>query len=158
MNYNSVCAEFRQYVSQLGTKKGRFHPIYSGSCGYGSGWRCVDHEKRLLLSETLPRETLPGPDVRLFVLADEQGEGENASEVVVFYRAPRVPRPIFKQSTGPRHFHSKLAPQSLVFGHYRAQKRGKSCRSCPRKRLDSIQFFANKMLDLQFSFGSQSSY
>ena len=33
-----------------------------------------DHEKRLLLSKTLSRETLPGPDVRLFVLADEQGE------------------------------------------------------------------------------------
>ena len=33
-----------------------------------------DHEKRLLLSKTLSRETMPGPDVRLFVLADEQRE------------------------------------------------------------------------------------
>ena len=33
-----------------------------------------DHEKLLLLSKTLSRETLPGPDVRLFVLADEQRE------------------------------------------------------------------------------------
>ena len=33
-----------------------------------------DHEKRLLLSKTLSRETLSGPDVRLFVLADEQRE------------------------------------------------------------------------------------
>ena len=38
----------------------------------------------------------------------------------------RVPRPIFKRTTGPRHFHSKLAPQSSVFAHYRTQKRGKS--------------------------------
>ena len=77
---------------------------------------------------------------------------ENSSEVVVFYRAPRVPRPIFKQSTGPRLFHSELALQSLVFAHYHTQKRGKSCRICPGKRLDSIQFFANKMLHSQFSF------
>ena len=33
-----------------------------------------DHEKRLLLSKTVSRETMPGPDVRLFVLADEQRE------------------------------------------------------------------------------------
>ena len=33
-----------------------------------------DHDKRLLLSKTLSRETMPGPDVRLFVLADEQRE------------------------------------------------------------------------------------
>ena len=33
-----------------------------------------DHDKRLLLSKTLSRETLSGPDVRLFVLADEQME------------------------------------------------------------------------------------
>ena len=33
-----------------------------------------DHEKRLLLSKAVSRETMPGPDVRLFVLADEQGE------------------------------------------------------------------------------------
>ena len=83
---------------------------------------------------------------------------ENSSEVVVFYRAPRVPRPVFKRSTGPRHFHSKLAPQSLVFAHYRTQKRGKSCKDLPRKRLDSIQFFANKMPDLQFSFGSSERF
>lgn len=50
-----------------------------------------------------------------------RGGGENSSEVVVFYRAPRVPRPIFKRSTGPRHFHSKLAPQNLVFAHYRTK-------------------------------------
>lgn len=83
---------------------------------------------------------------------------ENSSEVVVFYRAPRVPRPIFKRSTGPRHFHSKLAPQSLVFAHYRTQKRGKSCKDLPRKRLDSIQFFENKTPDLQFSFGSSERF
>ena len=33
-----------------------------------------DHDKRLLLSKTVSRETMPGPDVRLFVLADEQRE------------------------------------------------------------------------------------
>lgn len=33
-----------------------------------------DHEKRLLLSKTVSCETMPGPDVRLFVLADEQRE------------------------------------------------------------------------------------
>lgn len=83
---------------------------------------------------------------------------ENSSEVVVFYRAPRVPKPISKRSTGPRLFHSKSAPQSLVFTHYRTQKRGKSCRICPGKRLDSIQFFENKIPDLQFSFGSSERF
>ena len=51
---------------------------------------------------------------------------ENSSEVVAFYRAPRVPRPISWRPSDPRHFHSKLAPQSSVFAHYRTQKRGKS--------------------------------
>ena len=83
---------------------------------------------------------------------------ENSSEVVVFYRAPRVPRPIFKRSTGPRLFHLRLAPQILVFAHYRTQKRGKSCWIYPVRRLDSIQFFANKMSDLQFSFGSSERF
>lgn len=75
-----------------------------------------------------------------------------------FLPGTRVPRPIFKRSTGPRHFHSKLAPQNLVFAHSRTQKRGKSCRICPGKRLDPIQFFENKIPDLQFSFGSSERF
>ena len=125
------------------TKKGVFHPFYSGpyACGSGwrrcgSGWRRRLIYNRLFFAVTLSREALTGPDVRLFLLADEQVETgryvrpvfespkqylfgtqqavfsvtrnifgnakqlarkgeESSSEVVAFYRAPRVPRPDF---------------------------------------------------------------
>ena len=58
---------------------------------------------------------------------------ENSSEVVVFYRAPRVPRPISWRPSGPRHFHSKLALQNLVFAHYRTKNGANPAGFAPEK-------------------------
>ena len=63
------------------TKKGVFHPFCSGpyACGSGwrrcgSGWRRRLIYNRLFFAVTLSREALTGPDVRLFLLTDEQVE------------------------------------------------------------------------------------
>ncbi len=131
-----------------------------------------DHEKRLLLSKTLSRETMPGPDVRLFVLADEQGETgrdvrpvfggqkhymfcprqavfsvtrnrfrnrkqlarkgvENSSEVVVFYRAPHVPRPDFNRRRVSGTLRSKMGSLEGIIASYGQKKRSRLSKAAP---------------------------
>ena len=82
---------------------------------------------------------------------------ENSSEVVVFYRAPRVPRPISWRPSGPRHFHSKLAPQNLVFAHYRTKNGANPAGFAPEK--GSIRSnFSRIKCPLQFSFGCSERF
>ena len=132
-----------------------------------------DHDKRLLLSKTLSRETMPGPDVRLFVLAGEQaGTGRdirpvfwggqkhymfcprqavfsvtrnrfrnrkqlarkgvgNSSEVVVFYRAPHVPRPDFNRRRVSGTLRSKMGTLEGIIASYGQKKRSRLSKAAP---------------------------